>query len=71
MSDIILFRAEGRLLRRGVKFVIHVLGPDNKDREFEKTLTQAIGNALKRAEHLQVPSVAFPAIGSGKIMLHV
>ena len=64
-----LFRAQGRLLKRGVKFVIHVLGPDSRDPEFERTLSDAIWNALQRADHLNVQAVAFPAIGSGKVML--
>lgn len=62
---IILNSAEGQLLNRGTRYVIHAVAPHPNDTDFEGTLADAVFNTMKEAEHLKVKSLAFPAIGSG------
>lgn len=52
----------------GIKYVIHTVGPycgGRWDEDKKEKLKKAILGALKKAEELEVKSIAFPAISAG------
>ncbi len=57
-----------RLEKYGIKYVIHTVGPycgGRWDEDKREKLKKAILGALRKAEELDITSVAFPAISAG------
>ncbi len=57
-----------RLEERGIKYVIHTVGPVCSGRwgeTYEEKLKLAFLGPLKKAEELEISSIAFPAISAG------
>jgi O-acetyl-ADP-ribose deacetylase (regulator of RNase III) len=57
-----------RLEERGIKFVIHTVGPicgGKWDDSFKDKLYKAFRGALEKAEELNLDSIAFPAVSAG------
>ncbi len=57
-----VFTSAGKLKEKGIKYVIHVVGPRGTD---EKLLEESIKNVFELAKKLKVKTIALPAVSCG------